>query len=134
MVKKKNRLPPFVAIFREMLQSEAWEAISNPARVAYVHLKSKLVSFDQVEVTLSFREMEPFMSRHTYSGAIDQLEECGFIVKVQRGGLYRKRNFYRFTDEWKTRKKKVRHKINSSAVSAPSVVQFLHRHEGNQGY
>jgi hypothetical protein len=122
--KKKNRLPPFVAITREMLKSEAWESLTNAARVAYIHLQSKCVSFDQKEVTLSFKEMERIMSRHTYAGAIDQLEECGFIIKAQRGGLFRKRNFYHFIDEWKSYKKKTGVKINSSAVSAPSVVQF----------
>ena len=129
-MKKNGRLHSFVAITREMLKREAWESLTNGAPVAYLHLKSKQVSFDQFEVTLSFREMERIMSRHTYSGAIDQLEEYGFIIKAQRGGLYRKRNFYRFADEWKTYKKKMSIKIKSSAVSAPSVVQFLHRQAG----
>lgn len=124
MAKIKNRLPPFVAVFREMLQCEAWEAISNPARVAYVHLKAKCVTANVCEITLSFKEMERIMSRHTYSKAIDQLEECGFIIKAQRGGLYRRRNFYRFTDGWRTYRKKADNKTNSSAVYAPSVVQF----------
>ena len=95
---KKNRLPPFVAIYKEMLKSEAWEAISNPARVAYLHLKGKSCSAHDNELTLSFGEMERIMSRHTFASAIKQLEECGFIVKTQRGGMYRQRNFYRITD------------------------------------
>jgi len=119
MARKKNRQPPFVMVYKDMLKSEAWEAISNPARVAYIHLKGKCITPNGGEITLSFGEMERFMSRHTFSSAIDQLEECGFIVKAQRGGLYRRRNFYRFTDGWRTYRKKADNKINSSAVSAP---------------
>jgi hypothetical protein len=85
--KEKNRLPPFVAILKEMLQSEAWGSISNPARVAYIHLKSKCVSANNDEITLSFKEMERIMDRHTFSRLLR---------------LFRKRNYYRFTEQWKS--------------------------------
>ena len=100
--KEKNKLPPFVAILKEMLQSEAWESISNPARVSYIHLKSKCISASNDEITLSFKEMEKFMDRHTFSRSLSQLEERGFITKDKRGGLFRKRNYYRFKEEWKS--------------------------------
>ena len=90
-----------------MLKSAAWGNLTNAARVAYIHLKGKCVSFDQNEVTLSFKEMERIMNRHTYSRSLDQLEQCGFITRIQRGGLQRKRNYFRFNDDWK--------KIDSSA-------------------
>jgi hypothetical protein len=106
MVKKKNRLPPFVPIFRDMLKSEAWESISNPARVAYLHLKSKCVSFRDDEVTLSFKEMERIMDRHTFARSLNQLEAHGFITKDQRGGLFRKRNYFRISEQWITFKVK----------------------------
>lgn len=102
---RKRKQPPFVMIFKEMLNSEAWESISNPARVAYLHMKGKKCTVHGEEITLSFGEMERFMHRHTFSTAIDQLEECGFIVKSQRGGLYRKRNYYSFSDRWRTYRK-----------------------------
>ena len=102
MGKKKNRLPPFVAILKEMLQSEAWESISNPARIAYVHLKAKCVTPNNDEITLSFGEMERIMDRHTFSRSLSQLEEHGFITKNQRGGLFRKRNYFRISDQWKS--------------------------------
>jgi len=99
--RKKNRLPPFVAILKEMLKSEAWESISNPARVAYIHLKSKCVTANGGEITLSFKEMERIMDRHTFARTLGQLEAHGFIIKEQRGGMFRKRNFYRFSEQWK---------------------------------
>jgi hypothetical protein len=97
----KNKLPPFVAVFREMLNSAAWENIGNPARVAYIHIKSKCVSQDPGEITLSFDAMEKFMTRQTYARALRELEKFGFIKRTQRGGLYRKRNYFLLIDEWK---------------------------------
>jgi hypothetical protein len=85
-----------------MLQSEAWEAISNPARVAYLHLKSKCYTPNNDEITLSFAEMEKIMDRHTFARALSQLETHGFITKDQRGGLYRKRNYFRISEQWKS--------------------------------
>lgn len=102
---KKNRLPPFVAIFREMLKSEAWKDLTNASRVAYVHLKGKCINAHGGEVTLSFKEMERIMDRHTFKRSLDQLEASGFITKEQRGGLYRRRNYFRFSEQWRTFRK-----------------------------
>lgn len=88
-----------------MLQSEAWEAISNPARVAYVHLKSKCITANSGEITLSFKEMERIMDRHTFARSLGQLEAHGFITKNQRGGLFRKRNYFRISEQWKSFRK-----------------------------
>ena len=101
--RRKNRLPPFVAVFKEMLQSQAWEKIGNPARVAYIHLKGKCCSASVEEISLSFNEMEKFMHRHTFAKAIRELEEFGFVKVIQKGGLYRRRNFYLLSEEWKTK-------------------------------
>ena len=98
---KEDRLPPFAAILKHMLQSKAWENLSNPARVAYVHMKGKLCNAHQTEVTLSYREMEKFMHQNTFTRAIKQLVENGFIEIEQKGGLYRKRNYYTLIEGWR---------------------------------
>lgn len=89
-------------IYQEMLRSEAWESITSSARVAYIHLKSKCITATPDEITLSFKEMERIMDRHTFSRSLCQLEVHGFITKDKRGGLFRKRNYYRFTEQWKS--------------------------------
>lgn len=115
--KKKGKFngERFVPVFIDMMKSEAWQFITNASRVAYLHLKAKKVTHEQAEVTLSFKEMEPFMNRNTYSRSIDELAVVGFITKVQTGGLFRRRNHYQFTEAWRTfKKEKVTMKINSS--------------------
>jgi DNA-binding HxlR family transcriptional regulator len=102
MRRKKNKLPsPFVPIFKDMLKSQAWEKIGCPARVAYIHLKGKCCSQSVGELTLSFNEMERIMERRTFSNALKELEANGFIVRTQRGGLHRKRNYFKLDEKWK---------------------------------
>ena len=99
--RKKSKLSRFVALQWEIIDSPAWESLTNASRVAYVHLKRKIVSANPGEISLSYREMEKIMHRHTFSDALRQLESTGFISREQRGGLYRRRNFFRLTEEWR---------------------------------
>jgi len=99
--RKKNKLSRFVAIPWEIIDSPAWKNLTNASRVALIHLKRKVVKPNPGEFSLSYNEMEEIMNRHTFSKAIKQLEVFGFIKKEQYGGLYRRRNFFRLSDEWR---------------------------------
>lgn len=101
MSRSKNKLPPFVPVLKQMLKSNAWKMLSNPARVAYIHMKAKMCTPYPEPVTLSYREMEPFMRQETFSKATKQLEKYEFIKIVQKGGLYRRRNYYTFIEGWR---------------------------------
>ncbi len=91
----------FLAIPWEVIDSKAWQELTHAARVAFIHLKRKVVSPNPDQISLSYREMEKFMNRHTYAKALRQLEKFGFISREQHGGLYRKRNFFKFVEDWK---------------------------------
>lgn len=84
-----------------IVDSKAWQELTNAARVAYIHLKRKVTNPNPGEITLSYKEMEKFMHRHTYADALALLEKKGFIEKTQMGGLYRRRNFFRFVNGWR---------------------------------
>lgn len=102
-MRRKNKLSRFVALHWEIIDSEAWQALTNAARVALIHLKRKIVSSNPGEISLSYREMEQkkIMHRQTFADALRQLEKIGFITKEQRGGLYRRRNFFRLSEGWR---------------------------------
>lgn len=125
--KKKNRLPPFVAITKEMLRSAAWESLSNAERVAYLHLRAKCMSANSEEmIACTYREMEKIMDRHTFRTALLSLVEYGFIVIHQRGGLHRKRNFYAFSEQWKNIQVKGQKQVlfftpSTVGISTPSI-------------
>jgi DNA-binding transcriptional regulator YhcF (GntR family) len=99
--KGKKKLSRFIALEWSVVDSKAWEQLTNAARVAYIHLKRKVTNSTPGEITLSYNQMEKFMNRHTFADALTQLERKGFIEKTQMGGLYRRRNFFRLINEWR---------------------------------
>lgn len=98
---KKKKLSRFIALEWAIVDSRGWQELTNAARVAYIHLKRKVTNSSPGEVSLSYKEMEKFMHRHTYADALELLEEKGFIEKKQMGGLYRRRNFFKLIDGWR---------------------------------
>jgi hypothetical protein len=113
--RRRNKMAPFVAIEKAMLRSEAWEKIGNASRVAFLHIKAEMVSANTNHLELSYRQMEGIMAHHTFSCALRELEDAGFIEREQRGGLFRRKNIFRIIDGWR----------DSSSISAPKQVQFL---------
>jgi hypothetical protein len=53
------------------------------------------------EITVSYREMEDEMTQKTFSKAVKELIAERLITVTQKGGLYRKRNFYRLSEDWR---------------------------------
>jgi hypothetical protein len=92
---KKDRLPPFVAIFKETIKSESFKRLTNASRVAYLLLKSQCRHFDQTDVIFPYSQAAEYMHKGTWNTSIKQLKTEGFIGIEQKGGLYRKTNIYR---------------------------------------
>lgn len=98
---KKKKLSRFVAIPWEVIDSPAWQDLTNAARVALIHLKRQVVNANPGELSLSYRSMSKIMDPHTFSKALKQLERLGFITKEQHGGLFRRKNAFRLSEEWR---------------------------------
>jgi hypothetical protein len=101
MGKRKKKLSRFIALLWEIVDSPAWESLANSSRVAYIHLKRKITKPNPGEISLSYGEMEKIMNRHTFSKALRELEAIGFITKKQHGGLFRRRNFFQLSEDWR---------------------------------
>lgn len=99
--KKSNKLPPFAPLLRIEAKSPAFKALTNAARVTYMLLKLQRNYAGQEEVSFPYSAAEEYMTRHTYSRSLKQLERMCFISKSQYGGLYRRTNVFRFEDGWK---------------------------------
>jgi DNA-binding MarR family transcriptional regulator len=52
-------------------------------------------------VAVSYTAMERIMERKTFSKALKKLEANGFIEKSQTGGLFRRRNYFDMSQEWR---------------------------------
>ena len=99
--RKKQKSLPFVMIYKEMLKHPNWQKLKVSSMVAYIYIKSKSISNNQEEIFLSFKEMEPIMTHPTFFNALTELESEGFIEKTQFGGLFRRRNKFKLSDNWK---------------------------------
>lgn len=101
--RKKNHInEPFIPILKHMIKSPAFKALSNPARVAYLLLKAQINSHDQQEIIFPYSHAMEYMEKRTFSAALKQLIKMGFIEKTQFGGLYRRTNVYKLSDQWRT--------------------------------
>ena len=132
MAKKKNRLPPFVYVTKEMLKSDAYKALTNASRVALLLLKAQMTSNDQNEVKFPYSHVEGYMQKRTFARAIRQLEEMGFIVKTQEGGMYRRTNIYTFSYEWKSYLKQQRMAYYIRGVQKHTVKEAKNANYGMQ--
>ena len=101
---RKNKLRRFVAMPWDLLDSPAWARLTNASKVAYLHLKRKVTNANPGALSLSYHEMEKHMNRNTFARSLKELEKEGFITKEQTGGLFRQRNWFRFSEAWRKQK------------------------------
>ena len=100
----KNKLAPFVPIFRHTIKTAAWRALSVGARATFLALKANYNSNAQNAVFLSARDgaQEFNASKKTVCKWLHELEHYGFIVMVQGAHLgvhgTGKAAHYRLTD------------------------------------
>jgi len=101
---KKNKLPPFVAVYRALLKDQAFRSLSSSAKVLYIYLRSKFNTETFSEVSLAYSEMKGvkgLASSRTISEAFQELQKAGFIEKTKYGGLYGGVCKYKFVGEFK---------------------------------
>jgi hypothetical protein len=99
--RNKKKYEPYVKILWEMMDSEVWKKLSNSSKVTYIYLRRQIRSAKQKDVKLSYTNMEPIMNRNTFGRALKELEKCGFITKIQTGGLFRRINIFQLSEEWR---------------------------------
>ncbi|MBR4235762.1 MAG: hypothetical protein IKR85_06835 [Clostridia bacterium] len=100
----------FAKITYDMLNSEAWKALTLRQRGLYVQLKAKyyqkvvrgvIVEANTENITMPRSEyMEFYQSAHTFLSDMRKLTECGFIKVKESGRKSRTPNIYAFTDGW----------------------------------
>ena len=92
----------YAMIFNEVIKSPAYKKLTNTARTAFTLLRAQVKKKGQVEVIFPYTHAAPdYMERRSFSKAINQLIEVGFIDKKQSGGLYRRTNIYQFSERWR---------------------------------
>ena len=100
----KNRHRAFVMIWKDMLRSPAWLALSNAARVAYIHLAADYNGRPEKQtcLRLAYSQAQKLMAKKTYTKAIRELLAKGFIKMTKRGGLFKNCSQYALSEDWKS--------------------------------
>ncbi|MBU1275807.1 MAG: hypothetical protein KJ720_10560 [Proteobacteria bacterium] len=100
--KRRNRR--FLKVFHDMLDSPAWFAISNAARVAYLHLAADYDGSPgkEARLRLPYSQAEKLMTRKTFAKALRELQAKGFIQRTKAGGLYNNCSEYALAQEYKS--------------------------------
>jgi hypothetical protein len=93
--------PGFAMITNEVICSDAYKSLTNPARTAYTLMLAQIKKKGQPEVIYPYSHAADYMERRTFTTATRQLIEVGFIDKKQSGGLFRRTNIYLFCDRWR---------------------------------
>ena len=102
---------PFAAIYASMIGSEAWEALTNNAKVLYIYMKLQLFGNRKDHLP----EGQFYFNRATYSKTYnlyknqtqfyvdkDLLIKYGFIDEIENGKTTRTKNIYQFSDRWQS--------------------------------
>jgi hypothetical protein len=97
----KRRSSPFVMVYKDMLHSPAWESLSNPARVAYLHIKADYNGYNEGNLKLPYSQAEKVMDKKTFTRALRQLQEHGFIVVTEHGGLFNRCTTFALSNAWR---------------------------------
>ena len=111
MPRKRNKLPPFVALTWEMLNHEAYKLLTKSAAKALPYFLGKIkCPYNDPQryretFQFSYTEAEGYgFRRTTFSRVICDLVAKGFIDPVERGGLRgfgRSFNKFRLSERWK---------------------------------
>ena len=103
-LKHSGKQPPFVAVYRLTMKSDAWRALSVGAKATFLELRKNYNTKAQNAVFLSARDgaRELGVHRDTVCKWVHELEHYGFIVEVRGAHLgvtgTGKAAHYRLTD------------------------------------
>lgn len=108
---RRNKLPPFVALTWDMLNSTAYKALPPSSAKALPYFLGKIKSgFNDpqrhlMDFSFSYTEAQQLsFAVATYYRVIEGLMAYGFIDPVDKGGLrsqYKSYNLFRLSNRWK---------------------------------
>jgi hypothetical protein len=97
---RETRKDRYFALHHYMLKTEAWKALSAPARAVYLQIGLRYDGFNNGKLAFSVRDAakECNLAKNTVGRALKDLVRLGFIEETRHGGLSRKT---RIASEWR---------------------------------
>ena len=99
---------PYVKLDNSMTDTAAWTSLSFTAVWVYIELKKKFTyEHGFSRLVMPYSEVSWKMHPSTYSKAILELCDKGFIRYVERGGLPRRPNVFALSGAWKNKSREI---------------------------
>lgn len=90
----------YLRITNNMMESKAWNQLSCYAMVIYLHIKSKYNHNNADNISLTYSEAGKLMNKRTFTKAIDELINHGFIELLEQNWTARRPNIYGLSSMW----------------------------------
>ena len=91
----------FIPLTHNMIESEAWRSLSGNAIKVYIMLLRKRNGANDRDLSLTYRELQGYLSVATFRKCMIALVEAGFIDLVRKGGLQKQCNIFGISERWK---------------------------------
>jgi hypothetical protein len=97
---REERKDRYFALHHFMLRTDAWRALSAPARAVYIQIGFRYDGFNNGRIAFSVRDAasECGLAKNTAGKAFRELVDLGFIEETRHGALSRKT---RIASEWR---------------------------------
>ena len=97
---REGRKDRYFVLHHFMLKTDAWRALSAPARAVYIQIGFRYDGFNNGRIAFSVRDAasECGLAKDTANRAFKELVDLGFIEETRHGGLSRKT---RIASEWR---------------------------------
>jgi len=101
LARKKNKIKgKFLVLEDRLLVSDQWKSLSSKAVHAYILFRQKFNGKNADDISLTYREVSPYMSSRTFRKALEELLNKELITLVSPGGLYRGCSIYSIKNQW----------------------------------
>jgi len=97
---REGRKDRYFQLHHYMLKTDAWKALSAPARAVYIQIGSRYNGNNNGKLACSVRDAakECNLAKNTAGRAFKELVDLGFLEETRHGGLSRKT---RIASEWR---------------------------------
>lgn len=89
----------YLRLTDNMMKSKAWEALTCHAIVVYINIKLKYNFTNENNLSFTYSEGKKLMDKTTFTKALDNLIENGFI-KIVRQGVLKECSIYGLCEQW----------------------------------
>lgn len=93
----KRKSPPFVMLYRAMLNSKEWKELTHSEMIAYIYIKKNYKGSNNGKILFPYSGMKNILAKRTLCRALQGLIKKGWIEKTKCGGLYRFYCLYKLT-------------------------------------